>query len=176
MRPPVIAAINGAAVGVGATYPLSCGIRFAAEDAKIGFVFNRRGMLPELASHTNLRRVVGLSNAADLLMSGRIITGEEAAEMGLVSRAVPKIEVLDLALERAHDIAVNVAPVSVAVTKRRLWEGFAASTAEMQLKEQRVFAWFSRQPDSIEGVASFLEKRSPDWKLRRSVDFPDRLL
>jgi enoyl-CoA hydratase/carnithine racemase len=109
---PVIAALNGHAIGVGITYPLMCDIRFVAEDAKIAFAFVRRGVIPELASHAILPRVVGFSNAADLLMSGRTIRGREAAEMGLASRALPADQVLPAALEHAREIATNAAPVS----------------------------------------------------------------
>jgi enoyl-CoA hydratase/carnithine racemase len=112
---PVIAAINGHAVGIGITYSMMCDIRLVAEDAKIQFAFVRRGVIPELASNVTVARVVGLSNAADLLLSGRMILGREAAAMGLATRALPAEEVLPAALERARDIAVNAAPVSVAI-------------------------------------------------------------
>ena len=95
---PVIAAINGAAVGVGMTYPMLCDIRLASEGAKMGFVFTRRGMMPELAAHLIVQRVAGLSNAADILLSGRIFTSEEALEMGIVSKVFPKDQLLDLSL------------------------------------------------------------------------------
>ncbi|MDH4145284.1 MAG: enoyl-CoA hydratase-related protein [Acidimicrobiia bacterium] len=171
---PVVAAINGHAVGVGATYPLTCDVRVAALDAKIAFVFTRRGMMPELGSHALLPRVVGLSNAADLLMSGRTITGEEAARLGLVSEAVARERVVEVARERAADIARNAAPVSVAVTKRLLWEGLGLSIAEMEARERPVFEWIGRQADAREGIESFLEKRPPDWKLSATSDFPQQ--
>ena len=131
---PVIAAINGAAVGVGMTYPLLCDVRIVAEDAKMGFVFTRRGMIPELASHLLLQRVVGFSNAADLLMSGRIILGAEAKELGLASKALPKDEVLDAAKAVAADYA-NAAPASVAITKKLLWEGLSSGMPDMLKRE-----------------------------------------
>ncbi len=98
MATPIISAINGAAVGVGITLPLLMDIRFAAEDAKLSFVFTRRGILPDASSHWLLPRVIGVANALDLLMTGRTITGREAAELGLVSKALPKDEVLPAAL------------------------------------------------------------------------------
>jgi enoyl-CoA hydratase/carnithine racemase len=98
VRKPVIAAINGHAIGVGITYPMLCDIRFVAEDAKIQFAFVRRGVIPELASHVIVARVAGLSNAADLLLSGRMIRGHEAAALGLASAALPAAEVLPAAL------------------------------------------------------------------------------
>lgn len=171
---PVIAALNGHAVGVGITYPMMCDIRYAAEDAKIQFAFVRRGVIPELSSHAIVARVCGLSNAADLLMSGRLITGKEAAELGLVSKALPREEVLPYALERARDFA-NAAPVSVAISKRLLWRGLTSSVAEMGRLEGPLFAWSGSQADAREGVVSFLEKRPPEWKLSPSKDFPKDL-
>ncbi len=168
---PVLAAINGPAVGVGITYPMLCDVRIAAEQAKIGFVFVRRGLMPELASHTIVQRVVGLSNAADLLLSGRIITGVEAAGMGLVSKAVPKDELMDTARAMAAEY-VKAAPVSVALTKRFLWEGAGSAVPDMMKREGDIFPWLREQPDAREGVASFLEKREPEWKLSVAKDLP----
>ena len=170
---PVIAAINGHAVGVGATHALACDIRIAASDAKIGFVFTRRGMLSELGSHAVLPRVVGLSNAADLLLSGRIITGDEAASMGLASEAAPREQVLDIALARAHEMANNSAPVSMAISKRLLWESMGLD--QMRHREEPLFDWVANQPDAVEGVESFIEKRPPEWKLSAADDFPEDL-
>ena len=169
---PIIAAINGPAVGVGITYPMLCDVRIAAERATIGFVFVRRGVMPELASHATVQRVIGFSNAADLLMSGRIITGVEAAQMGLVSKAVPKEELLDAARAAAAEYA-KAAPVSVALTKRLLWEGTQRSAAEMMQRENEIFPWLSAQADAREGVVSFLEKREPEWQLSAARDLPE---
>lgn len=160
---PVIAAINGAAVGVGMTYPMLCDIRLAADTAKMGFVFTRRGMMPELAAHLIVQRVVGFSNAADLLMSGRIITADEAGRMGLVSQVLPKDDLLAAATALARDY-VNTAPASVAITKRLLWKGLDASVTEMMRSEQKPFAWLGNQADAREGILSFLEKRPPVWQ------------
>jgi len=170
---PVIAALNGHAVGVGLTYPMMCDVRFVAEDAKLQFAFVRRGVLPELASHVIVARVAGLSNAADLLLSGRVVLGREAAELGLATKALPADEVLPAALERAREIAINTAPVSVAISKRLLWEGIVSSVPEMMKRENKVFAYLGNQPDAREGVVSFLEKRPPEWKLSPSRDKPE---
>ena len=169
---PVIAAINGAAVGVGMTYPMLCDIRIAAADAKLGFVFTRRGMIPELASHLLVQRVAGLSNAADVLMSGRIFLGEEAAGMGIVSAALPRDQVLDAAMAKADEYALS-APVSVGITKRLLWQGLHTGMAEMLQKEGPLFAWIGNQQDAKEGVMSFVEKRQPEWKLSVAADMPE---
>ncbi len=171
LRKPVIAAINGAAVGVGITYPLLADVRVVAADAKISFAFVRRGMIPELASHTVLPRVVGFSNAADLLLSGRMISGTEAVELGLASIAVPAAEVLPTALARAREY-VLAAPVSVAIAKRLLWEPMAADMKAMMAKEEPLFAWVGRQADAKEGIASFLERRDPAWGMSPVTDYP----
>ncbi len=171
LHKPVIAAINGAAVGVGITYPLLADVRIVAEDAKLQFAFVRRGLLPELASHAILPRVIGFSNAADLLLSGRMFSGREAAARGLASEAVPAAEVLDAALRRAHEYAL-AAPVSVAATKRLLWQNLGADIAATVAVEVPVFAWFGRQPDAHEGVTSFLEKREPRWTMSATTHVP----
>lgn len=171
---PVIAAMNGAGVGVGMTYPMLCDQRIVAEDAKLGFVFTRRGMMPELGAHLLVQRVVGFSRAADLLLSGRIISGAEAAGLGLASEALPKDQVLPRAMEIAREYRL-AAPVSVAVTKRLLWEGLNAGFADMQKRENKLFAWIGNQADAREGVMSFVEKREPRWSLSVSRDLPEFL-
>ena len=175
VRKPVIAAINGHAIGVGITYPLQCDVRFVAEDAKLQFAFVRRGVIPELGSHTILARVCGLSNAADLLLSGRVFSGREAVELGLATRALPAAEVLPAAMAWARDTAVNAAPLSTAVAKRLLWEGLLEAPYAMKRREDPVFAAFGRAPDAAEGVTAFLEKRPPHWKGRVSADYGTRL-
>jgi len=172
IRKPVFAAINGHAIGVGITYPMTCDIRIVAENAKIQFAFTRRGVLPELWSHLIVPRVAGLSNAADLLLTGRMIKGREFAEMGLASAALPAERVLEATLERAREVCY-AAPVSVAISKRLLWKGLALSFGELGPEEAELFRWTSSQADSIEGVKSFLEKREPDWKLSATNDMPD---
>lgn len=173
---PVIAAINGHAVGVGITYAMTCDIRFVAEDAKMQFAFVRRGVIAGLSSHVIVARAAGLSNAADLLMSGRMIRGREAADIGLASQALPAAHVLPTAIERARDIAVNTAPVSVAICKRLLWDGITTALADMGAREDGLFTWAGQQADAREGIESFLAKRLPDWKLSVRRDLPKDLL
>lgn len=172
VRKPVLAAINGHAIGVGITYPMTCDIRFVAEEAKIQFAFARRGVLPELWSHLIVARVAGLSNAADLLLTARVVRGREFCQMGLASAALPADKVLPAAKELARRV-VKSAPVSVAISKRLLWQGLNMSLAELGAKEALMFGWTATQSDSQEGVVSFLEKREPRWKLRVSRDMPD---
>jgi enoyl-CoA hydratase/carnithine racemase len=171
LRKPVVAAINGAAVGVGITYPLLADVRIVAEDAKISFAFVRRGMIPELASHAILPRVMGLSGAADLLLSGRMITGKEAAAMGLASIAVPASEVVSAAKARAGEFLL-AAPVSVAIAKRLVWEALLPDIRATTAKEQQLFAWAGQQADAREGIESFLQRRPPSWKLSPVTDHP----
>jgi len=168
---PVIAAINGAAVGIGMTYPMLCDIRLASEGAKMGFVFTRRGMMPELAAHLLVQRVAGFSNAADVLMSGRIFTALEAAEMGIISKVLPKEALLPTAQAMARDYA-NAAPASVAMTKRLLWQGLHSTPEEMMKAEGPAFAWLGSQTDAKEGIMSFLEKRTAEWQMSPQ-DIPD---
>ena len=173
VRKPVIAAMNGHAIGVGLTYPMQCDVRYVAEDAKLAFAFVRRGAIPELGSHAIVARVAGLSVAAELLLSGRMFSGREAADMGLVSKAMPADQVLDAARELALEIAVNTAPLSVAISKRILWEAAGKSVDETRALEDPMFAFVSRQPDAREGIAAFVEKRDPKWSGRPSQDLPD---
>ncbi|OLF10209.1 hypothetical protein BLA60_17370 [Actinophytocola xinjiangensis] len=177
LRTPVIAAINGAAVGAGITMTLRTDIRFVAADAKLGFVFNRRGVIPDADLLWSLPRLVGYARAMDLLLTGRIFTGAEAAEAGLASRALPAGEVLAAAMTAAHDIADNVAPVSAAITKlvaRRFLEETDRQAA-LEL-ERRLFRWAGQHADAPEGVNAFREKRTPRWTLSKTRDFPAELL
>jgi len=168
MTTPIIGAINGSAVGVGLTLPMQWDIRIAAADARLGFVFNRRGVIPEANSTWIVPRLVGVSRAMELLLTGRLFTGAEAAAMGLVSRAVERDEVLPAAMEIAEDIAANTAPLSVAATKRLVYEGLVEPDRDAaQTREGRAFWWMGRQADAAEGITSFLEKRPPEWKLSK---------
>ncbi|MDC3299493.1 enoyl-CoA hydratase-related protein [bacterium] len=164
LRTPVIAAINGAAVGMGLTYPLMWDIRIASEDAKMGFVFTRRGLVPEGNASWLLSRLVGASVAIELLLTGRIFSGAEAERLGLVSKAVPANRVLDNAVELAVDIAANTSPAATAVTKRLFYRSLEQpDRIEARREELEYFRWASGQPDAKEGVQAFLEKRIPEW-------------
>jgi enoyl-CoA hydratase/carnithine racemase len=158
-------------VGVGISYPMTCDMRFIAEDAKVQFAFVRRGLIPELWAHQIVPRVAGLSNAADLLLTGRLVTGREFAALGLASAALPAGEVLAATRERAREV-LKAAPVSVALSKRLMWQGLFANFAEIGRAESRLFNWTGQQADAREGVASFLQKRDPDWKLSVARDMP----
>jgi len=174
IRKPIIAAINGHAVGVGLTMPLQYDMRIVADDAKLGFVFVRRGIMPELASTWILPRLIGVTRACDLMLTGRIFSGTEAADLGLANEALPKDQVLPRALEIARDIARNVAPISAAMSKKLIWEHLACPTPGPAAERESVALWeLGRSADAREGVTSFLEKREPEWRLRPSADMPE---
>jgi enoyl-CoA hydratase/carnithine racemase len=151
-------------------------IRVAAESARIGFVFVRRGVIPEALSLWTLPRQIGLARANELLMTGKIISAHEALEFGIVSHVWPDGEFRARVREMAEDIALNTAPVSVAITKRLTWGLLGEDEMEKaQSVDSRAFQWTGKQPDSHEGVSAFLEKRKPAWKMKPSKDFPDFL-
>jgi enoyl-CoA hydratase/carnithine racemase len=176
MRTPVIAAMNGSAVGMGMTIPMTWDIRIAAADAKYGFVFPRRGIVAEAGSTWVVPRLIGASRALEVMLTGRLISGTEAAEMGLMSRALPAEEVLPAALDIARDIAANTSAMSVAATKALIYRGLAEPDRAAHLAlEHEVFRWSGRQADAAEGVVAFLEKRPPEWKLSKSRDYPPQL-
>ena len=171
---PIIAAINGAAVGVGITLPMQWDIRFAAQDAKLGFVFTRRGVVPEANSQWIVPRLIGTSRALELLLTGRMFTGAEAAEWGLVSRAFPSEEVLPNALKVAEDIARNTAPAAVAATKKLVYRFLEDGDRKAAHGlEDEVFKWAGSTIDCAEGITSFLEKRDPEWKMSKH-DLPEK--
>ncbi len=173
---PVIAAVNGPAVGVGVTMTLPMDVRLAAEDARFGFVFARRGIVPEAASSWFLPRVVGISRAMEWVATGRVFSAQEALEGGLVRSVHPAGELLDAARGLATEIAENTAPVSVALARRMMWTMLGANHP-MEAHRTDSRAMFSRgqSEDVKEGVTSFLEKRAPHFPDRVSDGLPDVL-
>ncbi len=170
---PIIAAINGPAVGVGITMTLPMDVRLAAESARIGFVFARRGIVPEAASSWFLPRVVGISQAARWCYSGRVFDAAEAERGGLVE-TVADDELLDRAKEMATEIAVHAAPVSVALTRQMLWRGLTFDhPMQAHRADSRAIQGLGRLADAREGVTSFLEKRDPRWSMKPSQDTPE---
>jgi enoyl-CoA hydratase/carnithine racemase len=171
---PVIAAINGPAVGVGITMTLPMDVRLAAAGTKIGFVFSRRGIVPEACSSWFLPRVVGISRAVEWTATGRVFTAEEALEAGLVRGLHPPDEVLPAALELAREIADNTAPVSVALARRMMWTMLgAAHPMEAHRADSRGMLARGQSDDAREGIESFLEKRPPRFTDRVSDGLPD---
>ncbi|AEF39178.1 enoyl-CoA hydratase-related protein [Hoyosella subflava] len=173
MNKPVIAAINGAAVGAGSTIILSADYRLAAEDARFGFVFSKRGIYPEGASAWFLPRLVGLGRAMDWMISGRVFGATEALESGLVTSLHSPGELLDAAYELAHTLIATTAPVSVAVIRQMLYHCASMPTPEdVQRLDSRLIASLPASADAKEGVESFLERRAPEFPGAVPADIP----
>jgi enoyl-CoA hydratase/carnithine racemase len=173
-RKPVIAAINGPAVGVGVTMTLPMDIRIAADSARFGFVFARRGIVPEAASSWFLPRVVGISQAMEWVATGRVFDAAEAHRGGLVSRVVPGDEVLAAALDIAREIADNTSGVSVAVARQLLWGMLGSPTPwDAHRYDSQAMFDLGARPDAAEGVSAFLDKRPARFPMRVSTDFPE---
>ncbi len=173
-RKPIIAAINGAAVGVGVTMTLPMDIRIASEKAKFGFVFARRGIVPEACSSWFLPRVVGISRAMEWVATGRVFPAAEALAGGLVSRVVPPDELIPTARALAAEIAETTSAVSVALARQMMWRMLGADhPMEAHKLDSRAIFAMGQSPDGHEGVRSFLEKRPAVFPMKVSSDMPD---
>jgi enoyl-CoA hydratase/carnithine racemase len=172
VRKPVIAAMNGHAIGIGMSLAMQCDVRFMATGAKYGFVHTRRGVLADAHSHWTVPRAIGFARAADLLLSGRHFTAEEAVAIGLANGALPADEVLPTALAYARDLAVNTAPLSVALSKRLLWHQPMLDADECDRLETAYHRVVMGRDDAREGVLAFLERRAPRWTLSPTRDWP----
>ena len=165
LRKPVVAAVNGPAVGIGATMVLPMDVRIAAASARFGFVFARRGITPEAASSWFLPRVVGISQAMEWVATGRVFDAEEALRGRLVSRVVPDEDLLPAAYALAREIADNTSGVAVGAARQLLWSMLGApSPWDAHRAESRALAELAGGPDAAEGVAAFLDKRAPDFR------------
>lgn len=171
---PVIAAVNGPAVGVGATMQLPMDVRLASEDARFGFVFSRRGLVPEACSSWFLPRVVGISQALEWVFSGRVFSAREALDGGLVKALYKPEELMPAARELAREIAENTSAVSVALSRQMMWR-MAGADHPMQAHrvDSRGIYAMGKSADVREGVESFLEKRKPHFPMKPSTDMPD---
>ncbi len=173
-KKPVIAAINGPAVGVGATMTLPMDIRLAADDARMGFVFARRGIIPEACSSWFLPRVVGISRAMEWVATGRVFSAQEGLEGGLIRSLHPKEELLDAARAIGREIAENTAPVSVALARQLMWRMLGAEHPMLAHRaDSRGMVARGQSADAVEGVTSFLEKRPAVFPDRVSADLPE---
>jgi enoyl-CoA hydratase/carnithine racemase len=160
---PVIAAVNGHAIGLGLTLALQCDIRFFAADARYGVVQVRRGVVGDAHSHWVLPRLVGMGNAAEILLTGATFDGHRAVQLGLGSRVLDAAGVLPAALDVARDIAENTAPMSVAASKRLLWDSFDLDRDAVGRRETDIHLALMRHDDAREGVRAHLERRPPRW-------------
>ena len=175
VRKPVIAAINGHAIGIGLTIATQTDIRICSTEAKLSFANVRRGVMPDAHSHWTVPRTIGFARTAELFLTGKQFSGADAAEWGLVSQAVPPDEVLPTAMAIAQDIAVNVAPVSAAVVKRLLWRSPTPGADETDRLETELHKVLMGAPDAREGPMAWLEKRVPTWTGSVNDDVPDWL-
>lgn len=160
---PVIAAVNGACAGIGMVQALACDLRFAAAGAKFTTAFGRRGLIAEYGMSWLLPRLVGTANAMDLLLSARVVLAEEAHAMGMVNAVLPADKLLDHTISYAADLAANVSPTSMAVMKQQVYADYSRSLADAEQKALTLMKESLRRPDFKEGVASFLEKRPPNF-------------
>ena len=172
-KKPLISACNGVAVGVGATMQLPMDIRLASDNARYGFVFARRGIVPEAASSWFLPRAVGLQTALEWCMTGRLFDAQEALAKGLVRSVHSQGELMDEALRLVGEIADNTSAVSVALSRQLMWKLLGAEhpMEAHRLDSQGMF-WTGRSADAFEGVTSFVEKRPPRFTLTPSADMP----
>ena len=174
IKKPIIAAINGPAVGVGITMTLAMDIRLASEKARIGFAFNRRGMVPEGCSTWLLPRLVGFSQAAEWIYTGRVFSAQEALAGRLVSRVLPEGELLPAATRLAAEIAENTSAVSTALSRNMLWDMLGAThPMDAHRIESKCLHSMFRSADLGEGISAFLEKRPPRFAMRPTADMPD---
>jgi enoyl-CoA hydratase/carnithine racemase len=173
LRKPVIAAVNGHAIGIGLTIALQADVRIVAEDAKYGVVQVRRGVIPDCMSHWTLAQLTNLGVAAEVLLTGRTFGGSEAVSFGIANKALPATQVLDHAVQMARDIATNVAPMSAALCKRLLWDTAINGYTPRQVAslETQLHHRVMGTDDAREGVAAFLDRRSPRFSARLSADW-----
>jgi enoyl-CoA hydratase/carnithine racemase len=173
-KKPVIAAINGPAVGVGITMTLPMDVRIASDKARMGFVFARRGIVPEACSSWFLPRVVGINQAAEWVYTGRIFPAAEALAARLVSRVVAPEELLPAARALAREMADGTSAMSVALARQLMWKMLGADhPMEAHKIDSKCIYFMGHSADAAEGVMSFLEKRPPQFKLKPSADMPE---
>ena len=173
-RKPVIAAINGPAVGIGITMTLPCDVRLAADNAKMGFVFAKRGIVPEAASSWFLPRIVGISQAMEWCATGRVFSAQEAKEGGLVSQVVPADELMTRARALANEMAKGTSAVSVSLIRSMMWQMLTADhPIEAHKLDSRLIFLTGKSDDAKEGVMSFVEKRQAEYPGKVSADMPE---
>ncbi len=173
MKKPVIAAVNGPAVGIGATMQLPMDVRLCSSEARFGFVFTRRGIVPEACSSWFLPRLVGIGRALEWTLSGRVFGADEALAGGLVQRVLAPDALMPAARALAREIAEHTAPVAVALARQMMWRMLGADhPMEAHKIDSRGVFHLGRSPDVAEGIAAFKEKRAPRFAMRVSRDMP----
>ena len=170
---PIVIACNGPAVGIGASMQLAADIRLASDQARFGFVFNNRGIVPDACSSWFLPKIVGISSALELTYSGRIIDASEALKLNLVSSIHDSENLLDNAIDFVKNMVKNSAPVSIALTRQMLWRSLEGSGPyDAHVVESKAIDSRGASEDAKEGVSSFLEKRGAEFKNKVSLDMP----
>ena len=173
MKKPVIAAVNGPAVGIGATMQLPMDVRLCSSEARFGFVFTRRGIVPEACSSWFLPRLVGIGQALEWTLSGRVFGADEALAGGLVQRVLAPDALMPAARALAREIAEHTAPVAVALARQMMWRMLGADhPMEAHKVDSRGIFQLGRSPDVAEGIAAFKQKRAPRFGMRVSRDMP----
>lgn len=175
IRKLVVAAVNGHAIGLGMTLAMQCDVRIFALEGKYGIVQVRRGVIGDAHSHWTMVRLVGLSRAAEIMLTGRTFRGDELDRLGVANLVLTADRVLPTALEIARDSAIYAAPLSVAVSKRLLWESSELSPDQVEHRETELHKHIMSRPDAIEGPVAHVERRVPNWSLRVSRDWPEWL-
>ena len=171
---PIVMACNGPAVGIGASMQLAADIRLASDQARFGFVFNNRGIVPDACSSWFLPKIVGISNALELTYSGRIINAQEALQLNLVSSIHDSKNLLDDAVNITQNMVKNSAPVSISLTRQMLWRSLESSGPyDAHVIESKAIDSRGASEDAKEGVSSFLEKRPAKFKNKVSSDMPE---
>ncbi len=171
---PIISACNGPAVGVGATMQCAMDVRLASEEARYGFVFSKRAVVPEACSSWFLPRIVGIQQALEWTFSGRVFNAEEAARGGLVRSIHKANDLMPAAIDLAHEFAESTSPVSVALIRQMMWKMLGADhPMEAHKIDSRGIYYRGKSADAIEGVESFLEKRAPNFPGKVSTDMPE---
>ncbi len=173
VRKPVIAAVNGHAIGVGLSVAAQCDIRVLAAEGKYGFLQNRRGVVADFAIGHVLPRLIGFERAFEMIVRAPRISGTEAGEWGLASRVVPADQVMDTAMEIAGDMVVNCSPLVMGIHKRLMWKGQHMSREEYIELETRVLHHTINAPDAAEGGMAYFERRPPQWKSSVTKDWPE---
>ena len=173
-KKPVIGAINGDAVGVGATMTLPMDIRIASDSARFGFVFSKRGAVPEACSSWFLPRIVGISKALDWCYTGKVFKSQEALQHGLVSEVIAERELLERALEIGSSYSSKTSSISVSLARQMMWNMLASThPEEAHILDSMAMEKMGKSLDIKEGIASFLEKRDPNFPMKVSKDLPD---
>ena len=173
-KKPVIGAINGDAVGVGATMTLPMDIRIASKSARFGFVFSRRGAVPEACSSWFLPRIVGISKALDWCYTGKVFSSQEALQNGLVTDVISDDKLIERALEIGSSYSSKTSAISVSLARQMMWNMLAAThPEEAHILDSMAMERMGKSPDIKEGIASFLEKRAPNFSMKVSKDLPD---